>query len=66
MNPDENAEDLARKETQEFNPAFVDAEGIHPERAQDAEPDVLEQEQTDKEVEEKPGHGGGWHQFKTQ
>jgi hypothetical protein len=65
MNPDANAEDPARKETQEFNPALVDEEGIHPERTQDAELTVLEQEQPDKEVEEKPGHSGSWHQFKT-
>ena len=65
MNPNANAEDPARKETQEFNPALVDEEGIHPEDTPDAESDVLEQEQTDKEAEEKPGHSGGWHQFKT-
>jgi hypothetical protein len=65
MNPDENVEDPARKETQEFDPALVDEEGIHPEPAQDAEPTVLQQEQREKEVEEKPGHGGSWHTFKT-
>jgi len=65
MNPDANAEDPARKEAQEFNPALVDEEGIHPERTKEAELIVLEQEQPDKEVEEKPGQSGGWHQFKT-
>jgi hypothetical protein len=65
MNPDEYAEDQARKETQEFDPALVDEEGIHPESPQDSELTVLEQEQTDKDFEEKPGHSGSWHQFKT-
>ena len=61
MNPDQNSEDSARKETQEFDPALVDEEGIHPEPARDPE----QQEQREKEVEEKPGHSGSWHTFKT-
>jgi len=63
MNPDENAE--GRKETQEFDPALIDEEGIHPESEPDAEPTALEQEHRDKEVEDKPGHIGSWHTFKT-
>ena len=65
MNPDENVEDPARKETQEFDPALVDEEGIHPEPAQGAESTVLQQVQREKEVEEKPGHSGSWRTFKT-
>jgi hypothetical protein len=65
MDSDKNAEDAANKETQEFDPVLVDEEGIHPESAEDTELVVLEQEQTDNESEEKPGHGGSWHQFKT-
>ena len=65
MNPDENVEDPARKETQEFDPGLVDEKGIHPEPVQDAEPTVLQQGQREREVEEKPGHSGSWHTFKT-
>jgi hypothetical protein len=65
MNPDENAEDPGRKETQEFDPALVDEQGIHPESTQDADFAVLEQEQEDKEVEERLGRSATWHQFKT-
>jgi hypothetical protein len=65
MNSDKNAEDSPRKETQQFDPALVDREEIRPDAAEDVEPIILEQEQTDKEVEEKTGHSGGWHQFKT-
>ena len=61
MNPDEKAEDPARKET--FDPTFLNEEGIQP--AQDAEFAVIEQEQRDQEVEEKPGRSGNWHSFKT-
>jgi hypothetical protein len=63
MNPENDAEDSAKKETQEFDPALVDEEGIQ--AAEEAESIVVEQEQTDEEVEEKPGQSGGWHQFKT-
>jgi hypothetical protein len=65
MNPDKNAKDRARKETQEFDSVRVDERGIHRESTQEAEPTVLEQEQGDKEVEERLGRGATWHQFKT-
>jgi hypothetical protein len=66
MTPDENAEDPTRKETQEFDPALVDEEGIHPERGQDPEATLSElQEQTDNEGEEDSRQDGGWHTFKT-
>jgi hypothetical protein len=60
-----NAEDPARKKTQEFDPALVDERGIHPESTQDAEPAVLEQEQGDQDVKERLGRSASWHQFKT-
>jgi len=63
MNPDENAEHRTRKETQEFDPA--DEEGIRLESGQDAEPIALEQEQSDEDVEQMPGHSGSWHTFLT-
>lgn len=62
MNPDENAEDPTRKETQEFDPSLIDEEGIHPSR----EPAGLEQEQGEKEAGEKSGQDGNWHPFETQ
>ena len=65
MNPDENAENPARKKTQEFDSALVDEEGIRTEPSQDDELIVLEQEQRDKEVEENSGQSGRWHQFRT-
>ena len=67
MNPDGNAEDPARKETQEFDPALVDSEGIHPERGQDVESIVSEQqEQTEGAADEQPEHPrGAWHNFQT-
>jgi hypothetical protein len=65
MKPDENAQDAARKETQEFDPAVADEEVVDSIAAQNAELIVLEQEQPDKEAEEKPGNSGNWHQFKT-
>ncbi len=52
MNPDEKVDDPARKETQEFDPALLDEDGIHPEVAQDDE--------QDRE------HIESWHPFKTQ
>ena len=63
MNPDENAEYRARKETQEFDPAGE--EGIRLESGQDAEPVALEQEQLDEDVEQMPRHNGSWHTFLT-
>jgi hypothetical protein len=65
MNPAKNSTDRARKETQGFDSALVDEQGIHPESAQEAEPAVLEQEQENREFEERRGRGATWHQFKT-
>jgi hypothetical protein len=65
MHPDENAEYRTRKETQDFDPALADEEGIRPESGQDAEPIALEQEQLDDSVEQMPGHSGSWHTFIT-
>jgi hypothetical protein len=66
MYPDENADDGARKETQAFDPSFVDEEGIHPNQAaQDAESVLLEQEQRDEKRDEEPSRGGGWQTFQT-
>jgi hypothetical protein len=61
MNPNENAEDPARKETQEFDPALVDEQGIHPESA----PNSLTQGQSNEGVEGKSGHSDNWQTFKT-
>ncbi len=65
MNPDEDVEDPARKETQEFDLELLDEEGIRPEPAQEAGFIGLEQEQMDKEAEGKPPKSERWHQFKT-
>jgi hypothetical protein len=65
MNPDKNAEYRTRKETQEFDPALADEEGVLLEAGQDAESIALEQEQMDYNVEEMPGHSGNWHPFLT-
>jgi hypothetical protein len=62
MNSDENAKDPASKETQEFDAALLDEEGIHLEAALDPESTVLEQEQRE---EGEPDHGAGWHPFKS-
>jgi hypothetical protein len=61
MNPDEKAEDPAGKGT--FDPTLVNEEGYQ--AAQDAEFAVVEQEQMDQEVQEKPGRSGNWQTFKT-
>ncbi|MBV9106634.1 MAG: hypothetical protein JO313_11485 [Verrucomicrobia bacterium] len=61
MNPDPHAEDPARKETQEFDPALVDEQGIHPETA----PDSLTQDQSSEEGEERPGRSDNWQTFQT-
>jgi hypothetical protein len=65
MNPDEDVEDPARKETQEFDPELLDEEGTHPEPAQEAGFISLEQEQVEREAEGKPLKSESWHQFKT-
>jgi hypothetical protein len=66
MYPDEEAEDAARKETQEFDPSLIDEEGIHPKQAvQGAESVLLEQEQRDEEMDDDPGRSGSWQTFKT-
>jgi hypothetical protein len=64
MKPDKDLKDPARQETQEFDPALLDEEGIHPTRATHPETSFLEQEQRD-EVEEQPEHGGGWQSFQS-
>jgi hypothetical protein len=61
MNPDQKAEDPARKGA--LDPTPVNDEGFQP--AQDAEFAVIEQEQMDQEVQEKAGRSGNWHTFKT-
>jgi hypothetical protein len=48
------AKDPASKETQEFDAALLDEEGIHLEAALDPESTVLEQEQREQE---EPDHG---------
>jgi hypothetical protein len=56
MNPDDDAEDPTRKETQEFDPALIDEDGVHPERARCVEPASPDQKQHEKEKEgEQPG-----------
>jgi hypothetical protein len=67
MYPDEDAEDVARKETQAFDPSLVDEEGIHPKQATEdpAESVLLEQEQRPKETDEEPSRSGSWQTFKT-
>ena len=61
MNPDEKAEDPAGKGI--FDPTLVNEDSFQ--AAQDAEYAVVEQEQMDQEVQEKPGRSGNWHTFKT-
>jgi hypothetical protein len=53
MQSDNDPEDPARKETQEFDPALVDEQGIHPEFA----PDSLPKEPGDEEFAVEPDHG---------
>ena len=65
MNPDKYSEYGTRKETQEFDPARADEEGIRADSGQDAEPIALEQEQMDDNVEQMPGHSGNWQTFIT-
>ena len=61
MNPDEKAEDPAGKGISD--PTLVNEDSFQ--AAQDAEYAVVEQEQMDQEVQEKPGRSGNWHTFKT-
>jgi hypothetical protein len=65
MNPDKYAEYGTREETQEFDPALADQEGIRTESGVDAEPIALEQEQMDGDVDQMPGRSGSWHTFIT-
>jgi len=53
MQSGNDPEDPARKETQEFDPALVDEQGIHPEFS----PDSLPQEPDNEGFPGEPDHG---------
>jgi hypothetical protein len=65
MDPDEKDEDPSRKETQIFDPALIDEDGIHSEPLRDPEHESAEQEQRGKDADQESEGNGGWQTFKT-
>ncbi len=65
MDPDEKDEDPSRKETQIFDPALIDEDGIHSEPLRDTEPGIAEQEQRGKDADQERKENDGWQTFKT-
>ena len=67
MTPDKKDEDPSRKETQVFDPALIDEDGIHSERLPDTEPEPggVEQEQRREDDDQERDDRGGWQSFET-